>query len=70
MAEQLADIGDERVEPPTPLSPRIEAAASDAERWPTAGELYFEAGLVLAGALGIALAMNLLLALFGVRDPV
>ncbi len=41
-------------------------ASENTERWPTAGELYFESGIVLVAALGFALAMDLLLRVLGI----
>ena len=42
----------------------------ESENWPTPGEMAFESGVVIAGALAVALIMDLILAAIGIPSPV
>lgn len=44
-------------------------ASKTTDSWPTPGELFLEAGIVLVSALGFVFAMTLLLSLLGIPHP-
>jgi hypothetical protein len=56
--------------PATAAQGSVRETEVDNENCPSASQLVFEAGLVIAGALTVALAMQLLLGAMGIPDPV
>jgi hypothetical protein len=47
--------------PSTTLRAAEREGAQEMERWPTPGELFLETGIVLAVALGVGLAIDLIM---------